>query len=52
MGAFGTEGGATDITVLGDAPSTAARLSSTVAAGEIIISEGAFLAVGLDGADL
>ena len=52
MGAVGTEGGATDITVLGDAPNTAARLSSSAAAGEILVSEAAFLAAGLDGTDM
>jgi len=41
-------GGATDITVLGDAPNTAARLSSSAAAGEILISDGAFEATQLD----
>ena len=48
VGAVGTEGGATDITVLGDAPNTAARLSSAAAAGEIIISEQAYQAAGMD----
>jgi adenylate cyclase len=39
VGAVGSERGATDITVLGDAPNTAARLSSAAAAGEILVSE-------------
>jgi adenylate cyclase len=52
VGAVGTEGGATDITVLGDAPNTAARLSSSAAAGEILISEGTCLAARLDTQDL
>jgi adenylate cyclase len=47
VGAVGTEGGATDITVLGDAPNTAARLSSSAAAGEILISESAYQAASL-----
>lgn len=38
VGAVGTADGATDITVLGDAPNTAARLSSSAAAGEILVS--------------
>jgi adenylate cyclase len=52
VGAVGTKGGATDITVLGDAPNTAARLSSAAAAGEILVSDGAFTAAALDGAQL
>lgn len=47
MGAVGSEGGATDITVLGDVTNTAARLSSLAAAGEILISDGTYLAAGL-----
>lgn len=39
VGSVGDAGLATDITVLGDAPNTAARLSSNAAAGEILISE-------------
>jgi adenylate cyclase len=41
VGAVGSNGNATDITVLGDAPNTAARLSSSAAAGEILVSENA-----------
>ncbi len=52
VGAVGTEGGATDITVLGDAPNTAARLSSTAAAGEILISERAYQAANINDMDL
>ncbi len=52
VGAVGTEGGATDITVLGDAPNTAARLSSAAAAGEILISDSAFVAARLQDQDL
>lgn len=47
VGAVGTKGGATDITVLGDAPNTAARLSSAAAAGEILISDNTYQAAGL-----
>jgi len=42
IGAVGSKDGATDITVLGDVPNVAARLSSAAAAGEILISEDAF----------
>jgi adenylate cyclase len=41
VGSVGDAGIATDITVLGDAANTAARLSSNAAAGEILISENA-----------
>ena len=41
VGSVGEAGVATDITVLGDAANTAARLSSSAAAGEILISENA-----------
>lgn len=44
VGAVGAEGKATDITVLGDAPNTAARLSSAAAAGEILISLDSYVA--------
>ncbi len=52
VGAVGKAGGATDITVLGDAPNVAARLSSAAAAGEILVSEPAVAAAGLDPAHL
>jgi adenylate cyclase len=39
VGAVGSSDGVSDITVLGDAANTAARLSSEAAAGEILISE-------------
>jgi adenylate cyclase len=42
LGSVGSEGSATDITVLGDAPNVAARLSSAAAAGEILISQNAY----------
>lgn len=48
VGAVGSHEGTTDITVLGDTPNTAARLSSSARAGEILISEAARRAAGLD----
>ncbi|MBI3961105.1 MAG: adenylate/guanylate cyclase domain-containing protein [Chloroflexi bacterium] len=48
VGAVGSSAGTTDITVLGDAPNTAARLSSSARVGEILISEAARSAAGLD----
>lgn len=47
VGAVGSEQGTVDITVLGDAANTAARLSSNAAQGEILVSETAFAAAGL-----
>jgi adenylate cyclase len=47
VGAVGSEGGTTDITVLGDAANTAARLASQSGPGEILISESAWVAAGL-----
>jgi adenylate cyclase len=47
VGAVGSDQGTMDITVLGDAANTAARLSTSAAPGEIIISEPAFQAAGL-----
>ncbi|NIP43849.1 MAG: adenylate/guanylate cyclase domain-containing protein [candidate division Zixibacteria bacterium] len=52
VGSVGEEGGTTDITVLGDAANTAARLASSAQVGEILISEAAYLASGLDLGDL
>jgi adenylate cyclase len=43
VGSVGDAGIATDITVLGDAANTAARLSSNAAAGEILVSESAMI---------
>ncbi len=43
LGAVGSDGLATDITVLGDPPNTAARLASAAAAGEILVSEAAYV---------
>ena len=47
VGAVGSKGGTTDITVLGDAPNTAARLSSRAAPGEILVSDSAHAVAGL-----
>jgi adenylate cyclase len=44
VGSVGNTGVATDITVLGDAANTAARLSSSAKAGEILVSENAMIA--------
>jgi adenylate cyclase len=46
VGAVGSSDGTTDITVLGDAANTAARLSSNAEQGEIVISTDACAAVG------
>jgi adenylate cyclase len=43
VGSVGADGQATDITVLGDPPNVAARLSSAAAAGEILISQAAYI---------
>lgn len=43
VGSVGADGQATDITVLGDPPNVAARLSSAAGAGEILISEAAYV---------
>jgi len=48
VGSLGSEHGTHDITVLGDAPNTAARLSTNAQQGEILISEASFIASGLD----
>jgi len=48
VGSVGTEGGTSDITVLGDAANTTARLASTARQGEVLISDAAFTAAGLD----
>ena len=47
VGSLGTKDGTMDITMLGDAPNTAARLSSNADQGEILISEAAYTAAGL-----
>ena len=48
VGTVGGADSATDITVLGDAPNVAARLSSAAGPGEILMSEGTFENTGLD----
>jgi adenylate cyclase len=48
FGALGTAGGITDVTAVGEEVNTAARLSSSAAAGEILVSEQALAATGLD----
>jgi adenylate cyclase len=52
VGAVGSKDGLTDITALGDAPNTAARLASQAAIGEILVSEEAARAAKLDTAGL
>lgn len=47
VGAVGTKEGTVDITVLGDAANIAARLSSNAKQGEILISDSAYAAAGL-----
>jgi adenylate cyclase len=48
VGSVGSEEGTSDITVLGDAANTAARLASVAEKGEILISDAAYDAAGLD----
>jgi adenylate cyclase len=48
VGSLGSEGGTTDITVLGDTANTTARLASSARQGEILISDAAYTAAGLD----
>ncbi len=48
VGSVGSKDATTDITVLGDAPNTAARLSSSAEAGEILISAATSEAARLD----
>ena len=52
FGVIGTAGGLTDISAIGDEVNTAARLASQAAAGEILISEQALEASGIDGDQL
>jgi adenylate cyclase len=52
FGVIGTAGGLTDISAIGDEVNTAARLASQAAAGEILISEQALKASGIDGNQL
>jgi adenylate cyclase len=48
VGSVGSKDATTDITVLGDAPNTAARLSGSAKAGEILITEAASASAGLN----
>jgi adenylate cyclase len=52
FGAMGTADGLTDITAVGDEVNTAARLAAQAAAGEILLSERALAAAGIDGSGL
>jgi len=47
VGAVSAEGGAADITILGDTPNTGSRITSQAAAGEVLISEAAVNAAGM-----
>ncbi|UCF27169.1 MAG: adenylate/guanylate cyclase domain-containing protein [Chloroflexota bacterium] len=48
VGSLGSEQGITDITVLGDAANTAARLSTNAGVGEILVSDATYSYAGLD----
>ena len=52
VGAVGAKDGVIDITALGDVPNTAARLASQAKIGEIILSESAAKAAGIDTSNL
>jgi adenylate cyclase len=52
VGAVGSKDGASDITVLGEAPNIAARLCSSADVGEILISADAREAAGVDADEL
>ena len=52
VGAVSTENGVSDITILGDAVNTAARLASLAGPGEIIASDDSLRAAGLSTASL
>jgi adenylate cyclase len=52
VGSVGSGEGSSDITVLGDAANTAARLASQAGVGEILISDTAFASAGFAAADL
>jgi adenylate cyclase len=47
VGAVGSEGAVSDVTVLGDAANTAARLASAAGPGEVLVSEAACAAAGI-----
>jgi len=48
VGSVGLDTGVTDITVLGDAPNTAARLASNARTGEILVSDAAYSKLNID----
>jgi adenylate cyclase len=52
VGAVGSDGTVTDFTALGDAVNVTARLSGLAAVGEVLVSEDAHAASGLDLGDL
>jgi adenylate cyclase len=52
VGAVSTENGASDITILGDAVNTAARLASLAKPGEVIVSDDSIRFAGLSTANL
>ncbi len=52
FGAMGTAGGLTEISAIGDEVNLAARLTSKAAPGEIMVSEQALQAAGIDGSQL
>lgn len=52
VGTVGSEGGAIDLTALGDVPNVAARLASRAARGQLIVSEEARRQAGIDPTNL
>ncbi len=52
FGSLGTPGGLTNITAIGDEVNTAARLAAQAGAGEILVSEQALKAAGIEAGDL
>lgn len=48
VGTVGSQSGAMDLTALGDVPNVAARLASMAAPGEVLVSEAASAAAGLE----
>jgi adenylate cyclase len=52
VGSLGSDEGTTDITVLGDAANIAARLSTSAGIGEILVSDSAYTAAGLEPGNL
>jgi len=49
---MGTAEGLTDISAIGEEVNTAARLASSAAAGEIVVSEQALKQAGIDSSEL